>query len=112
MPLNQQDLATIADTQKKKPEVAVTNRANAGTIFLPVMFKSTHRSCLPSLLILLQYLIEGRHQDQSKSRFPSTTVKRLEIQRITPQQIQVNLKLSCGIVHGSFCSNIEWVGLT
>ena len=69
MPLNQQDLATIADTQKKKPEVAVTNRANAGTIFLPVMFKSTHCSCLPSLLILLQYLNEGRHQDQIKSRF-------------------------------------------
>jgi hypothetical protein len=33
--------------------------------------------------------------------------QRMEVQRITAQQTQIDLSLSRGSVHGSYCSNIE-----
>ncbi len=41
-----------------------------------------------------------------------SAVLRVEFQKITAQQTQVHLRLSCGSVHGSYCSNIELGGLT
>jgi hypothetical protein len=39
-------------------------------------------------------------------------VLRLKFLRITAQQTQLDLRLSCDSVHGSYCSHIEQVGLT
>jgi hypothetical protein len=37
---------------------------------------------------------------------------RLEFQKITEKQTQMNLRLSWGSVHGPYCLNIELGGLT
>jgi hypothetical protein len=41
-----------------------------------------------------------------------SAVLRVEFQKISSQQTQVHLRLSCGSAHGSYCSNIELGGLT
>ncbi len=45
-------------------------------------------------------------------KLPKNPLQRLEFQRTTTQQTQVHLRLTWGSIHGSYCSNIDQIGLT
>jgi hypothetical protein len=45
-------------------------------------------------------------------KLPKNPLQRLEFQSFSAQQTQVHLSLTWGSIHGSYCSNIEKIGLT